>query len=72
VLQSQLMVVAPYACASSSTALVPERLLAIFVTDHCGQASAPLQEEEEEEFITSGNWRGKHNSLSRGAGADQP
>ena len=24
-----------------------------------------------EEFITSGNWRGKHNSLSRGAGADQ-
>ena len=28
--------------------------------------------EEEEEFITSGNWRGKHNSLSRGAGADQP
>ena len=25
-------------------------------------------EEEEEEFITSGNWRGKHNSLSRGAG----
>ena len=30
------------------------------------------REEEEEEFITSGNWRGKHNSLSRGAGADQP
>ena len=28
-------------------------------------------EEEEEEFITSGNWRGKHNSLPRGAGADQ-
>ena len=28
-------------------------------------------EEEEEDFITSGNWRGKHNSLSRGAGADQ-
>ena len=26
-------------------------------------------EEEEEEFITSGDWRGKHNSLSRGAGA---
>jgi hypothetical protein len=24
-------------------------------------------EEEEEEFITSGNWSGKHNSLSRGA-----
>ena len=23
-----------------------------------------------EEFITSGNWRGKHKSLSRGAGAD--
>ena len=23
-------------------------------------------EEEEEEFITSGDWRGKHNSLSRG------
>ena len=30
------------------------------------------EEEEEEEFITIGNWRGKHNSLSRGAGADQP
>ena len=30
------------------------------------------EEEEEEEFITSSNWRGKHNSLSRGAGADQP
>ena len=30
------------------------------------------KEEEEEEFITSGNWRGKHNSLSRGAGADPP
>ena len=29
-------------------------------------------EEDEEVFITSGNWRGKHNSLSRGAGADQP
>jgi hypothetical protein len=27
--------------------------------------------EEEEEFITSGNGRGKHNSLSRGASADQ-
>ena len=25
------------------------------------------KEEEEEESITSGNWRGKHNSLSRGA-----
>ena len=23
-------------------------------------------------FITSGNWRGKRNSLSRGVGADQP
>ena len=31
-----------------------------------------LGEEEEEVFITSGKWRGKHNSLSRGAGADQP
>ena len=30
------------------------------------------EEEEEEECITSGNWRGKHNSLSHGAGADQP
>ena len=30
------------------------------------------QEEEEEQFITSGNWRGKRNSLSRGAGADPP
>ena len=27
------------------------------------------EEKEEEEFITSGDWRGKHNSLSRGAGA---
>ena len=25
------------------------------------------EEEEEEVFITSGDWRGKHNSLSRGA-----
>ena len=31
-----------------------------------------VEEEEEEVLITSGNWRGKHNSLSRGAGADQP
>ena len=31
-----------------------------------------LIEEEEEEFVTSGNWRGKHNSLSRGTGADLP
>ena len=29
-------------------------------------------EEGEEVFITSGNWRGKHKSLSNGAGADQP
>ena len=28
--------------------------------------------EEEEVFITSAYWRGKHNSLSRGAGTDQP
>ena len=28
------------------------------------------EEEAEEGFITSGNWRGKRNSLSRGAGAD--
>ena len=35
--------------------------------------SRPEEEEEEEEaIITSGNWRGKHNSLSRGAGADPP
>ena len=27
---------------------------------------------EGEEFIASGNWRDKHNSLSRGVGADQP
>ena len=26
---------------------------------------------EEEEFITSGNWGGKRNPLSRGAGADR-
>ena len=36
------------------------------------RGAIPKEEEEEEEFITSGNWRGKHNSLSRGAGADQP
>ena len=30
------------------------------------------QDDDEEEFIASGNWKGKHNSLSRGAGADQP
>ena len=30
------------------------------------------EEEEEEEFITSDSWRGRHNSLPRGAGADQP
>ena len=30
-----------------------------------------LTRRKEEEFITSGNSRGKHNSLSRGAGADQ-
>ena len=29
-------------------------------------------DDDEEENITSGNWRGKLNSLSRGAGADQP
>ena len=29
------------------------------------------EEEEEEVFITSGNWRGKDNSLSRYGGADQ-
>ena len=32
-------------------------------------ASVYGREEEEEVFITSGNWRGKHNSLSRGASA---
>ena len=31
-----------------------------------------MAREEEEEFITSGDWREKHNSLSRDAGADQP
>ena len=34
--------------------------------------ASPKDWEEEEEFITSGKWRGKHNSLSRGAGADPP
>ena len=29
------------------------------------------EEEEEEEFITIGSWRGKHNSLLRGAGAQR-
>ena len=30
------------------------------------------EEEEEEECTTSGDWRGKRKSLSRGAGADHP
>jgi hypothetical protein len=30
-----------------------------------------ITSEEEEQFITSGNRRGKHNSLSRGAGAEE-
>ena len=41
-----------------------------------GGSEDPIQdweeEEEEEVSITSGNWTGKHDSLSRGAGADQP
>jgi hypothetical protein len=36
------------------------------------ESTSCIRQEEEEEFITSGNWRGKHISLSRGAGADQP
>ena len=31
----------------------------------------PEHEEEEEVFITSRNWRGKDNSLSRHGGTDQ-
>ena len=31
----------------------------------CPRAPRVQEEEEEEVFITSGNWRGKHNSLSR-------
>ena len=27
-----------------------------------------MKTEEEEEFITSGNWKGKHNSLAGGGG----
>ena len=30
------------------------------------------EEEEEGNLITSGTWRGKHISLSLGAGTDQP
>ena len=37
-----------------------------------GCAAKPAIKKEEKEFITSGNCRGKHNSLSRDAGADQP
>jgi hypothetical protein len=37
-----------------------------------GFGGAGGEEEKDQEFITSGNWRGKHNSLSRGAGADLP
>jgi hypothetical protein len=36
------------------------------------ELAAAAEEEEEEEFISGDNWKGKHNSLSRGAGADQP
>jgi hypothetical protein len=35
----------------------------------CDCRGAENKRREEEEFITSGNWRGKHNSLSLGAGA---
>ena len=31
-----------------------------------------VEEGGEEKFITSSNWRDRHTSLSRGAGADQP
>ena len=37
-----------------------------------GDRGKEREMEEEEEFITSGNWRGKHNLPSRGAGAGQP
>ena len=33
------------------------------------ETRTPASQEEEEVLITSGNWRGKHNSLSRVAGA---
>ena len=36
-------------------------------SDESVESSQPA-EKEEEQFITSGKWRGKHNSLSRGAG----
>ena len=39
-------------------------------THHPKSALEEEAEKEEEEFITSSNWR--DNSLSRGAGADQP
>ena len=34
---------------------------------HCRGKPALINQEEEEELTTSGNWRGKHNSLSCGA-----
>ena len=35
------------------------------------ESQVDKEEEEEEEFITRGNWRGKHNSLSRGGGGGE-
>ena len=42
-----------------------------FVQNRTHTRGAISNEEEEEEVITSGNWRAKRNSLLRGAGADQ-
>jgi hypothetical protein len=44
----------------------------LFFSRPLTQMNVSIMQEEEEDFITSGDWRGKHNSLSRGAGADQP
>ena len=48
-------------------ALVPEAPIGLIKKgQHQSLEGGEEEEEEKEEFITSGNWRGKHNSLSRG------
>jgi hypothetical protein len=47
----------------------PRAFLDSFLSTPDEGALQERREKEEEEFIASGNWRGKHNSLSRGAGA---
>ena len=56
------------ACRGSVSLSQPENIFCSTVPP----SQPPEEEEEVVVIITSGNWRGKHNSLSRGAGADQP